>query len=378
MAASTSTGTPSWLGAVNDRVGLSALLDHGPLTRIGICEIVGVSKPTASLMMSRLIAAGVVEEQGLRAGAPGRNAVLYAARLDRPLGVAVDLDAHELRASVVDAAGGEHPVVRRALPRGASERSAEREIARAIDDACAADSADPAEVRTVCVGIPGYVDPGGRGELFTETLPGWPVHGLHDRLEQALGRTVYIENDVNLAAIAERRHGAGLDHREFALLWLGNGVGAAFDLSGELYRGTYGGAGEIGFLPVPAAAVEIDPDARTVQDLVGGAAVRRVIAGDRPTADERERLAERIAWAALPLLATLDPGCLVLAGPNAALGGPELAAAVEAAVRRISRWYPTVLATGVIVDPVLAGAREFLRGRVREQLLDTVARVAVA
>ncbi|WP_350347160.1 ROK family transcriptional regulator [Agromyces sp. G08B096] len=378
MAATTAQGTPSWLGAVNDRVGLAALLDHGPLTRIGICELVGVSKPTASLMMSRLIAAGVVEEQGTRTGTPGRSAVLYAARLDRPLGVAVDLDAHELRAAVVDAAGTDHPVVRRPLAEDPAERSAEREIAQAIADACAAAGSDPDAVRTVCIGIPGYVDPGGAGELFTETLPGWPSTGLRDRLEEALGRRVLIENDVNLAAIAERRRGAGLDHQEFALLWLGNGVGASFDLGGELYRGTFGGAGEIGFLPVSADAGALDPTARSLQDLVGGRAVAALTGGAAPTAEQLDALAERIAHAALPLLAVLDPGCLVLAGPTAALGGAPLAAAVESAIRRISRWYPAVLATGVTTDPVLAGAREFLRNRVRDDLLDTVARLAVS
>ena len=49
MTANSATGTPAWLGAVNDRAGLAVLLEHGPLTRNRICELVGVSKPTASL-----------------------------------------------------------------------------------------------------------------------------------------------------------------------------------------------------------------------------------------------------------------------------------------------------------------------------------------
>ncbi|WP_165314424.1 ROK family transcriptional regulator [Agromyces protaetiae] len=292
-------GTPSWLGAVNDRVGLAALLDHGPLTRIGICEIVGVSKPTASLMMTRLIAAGVVEERGTVAGSPGRNAVVYAARLDRPLGVAIDIDAHELRAAVVDAAGTAHPVVRTTLPSETSERDAVREVERAILDASQAAGTEASEVRTVVIGTAGYVDPGGRGELFTETLPNWPQTGLRDTLESALERTVYIENDVNLAAIAEREFGAGREHAEFALLWLGNGVGASFDLSGELYRGTFGGAGEIGFLSVPAEALALAPDAHTLQDLVGGDAVEELRA-DASGPEFVDALAKRIALAVLP------------------------------------------------------------------------------
>ncbi|MFF2370159.1 ROK family protein [Agromyces sp. NPDC058110] len=392
MAANT-PGTPSWLGAVNDRAGLSVLLDHGPLTRNRICELVGVSKPTASQMMSRLLQLGAVEEQGLLAGSAGRAAVVYAARTDRRVGVALDLDAFELRATVVDAAGTDRPVVRMPLPRDPTARSAVEEVRRAIDAASEAAGTSPDAVHTVCLGIPGYVDPGAGGELFSETLPGWPVRGLRTILEDDLGRTVLIENDVNLAALAEREFGAAVGGDVFALLWLGNGVGASFDVAGDLHRGSYGGAGEIGFLPVSSEASALDPAARTVQDLVGGRAVallaqRHGIDADGfhaarealadPGADDARRavfddLAERVAHIALPVIATLDPRLIVLAGPTANLGGDAFAQAVAGGIRRISRWYPEVRATSVEGDAVLRGARSLLGSRVREELLDSVA-----
>ena len=398
MTSNSATGTPSWLGAVNDRAGLAVLLEHGPLTRNRICELVGVSKPTASQMMSRLLAAGVIEEQGRTSGSAGRSAVVYAARSDRPLGVALDLDAFELRATVVDATGDERPVVRIPLPRDPTERSAVDEVAHAIDEASAAAGTDPAVVHSVCIGIPGYVDPGESGELFSETLPGWPVRGLRRILEDELGRAVHVENDVNLAALAERQHGAGADSDVFALLWLGNGVGASFDVAGDLHRGTFGGAGEIGFLPLSVEASATDPAAHSVQDLVGGRAVAllarrhgidasgyhaaRAALAEPDAAAARERvfhdLAERVAHVALPLLAILDPGHLVLAGPSASLGGPAFASEVGRCIRRISRWYPEVVATAVDGDPVLRGARFLLAGTVREELLDTVASVSLA
>ncbi|MFF2273274.1 ROK family protein [Agromyces sp. NPDC058136] len=394
-----SQGTPSWLGAVNDRVGLSALLDHGPLTRNRICELVGVSKPTASMMMTRLIAAGVVEESGQVAGSPGRNAALYKARTDRPLGVAIALDAFRLRARVVDAAGGDRPVVTIDLPRDPAERSAVDEVAAAIRAASEAAGTDPRVVHTVCIGTAGYVDPRGDGQLFSETLPGWPTTGLRDVLERELGVTVFVENDVNLAALAERQTGAGEGRDVFALLWLGNGVGTSFDVAGDLHRGSFGGAGELGFLPLSVQAHALDPKAETSTDLVGAAAIRRVAAAhrvagvdpstadlasilaaiaDSPSADAIiDEFGERIAHISLPLLATLDPGLLVLAGPTAAIGGTRLADAVEREIRRLSRWYPEVVATHVEGDAVLQGAHAFLTAKVREELLSKVARLAV-
>lgn len=386
-------GTPSWLGAVNDRAGLAVLLDHGPLTRNRICELVGVSKPTASQMMSRLLQVGAIEEQGLLAGAAGRAAVVYAARTDRRVGVALDLDAFELRATVVDAAGTDRPMVRMPLPRDPTARSAVEEVRRAIDEASAAAGTSPDAVHTVCLGIPGYVDPGAGGELFSETLPGWPVRGLRAILEDDLGRTVLIENDVNLAAVAERESGAAAGRDVFVLLWLGNGVGASFDVAGDLHRGSFGGAGEIGFLPVSSEANAIDPAARTVQDLVGGRAVallaqrhgidadgfhaaREALAAPEAEAARSavfDDLALRVAHVALPVIATLDPGLVVLAGPTANLGGEPFAQAVAAGIRRISRWYPEVRATTVEGDAVLRGAKSLLGSRVREELLDSVA-----
>ncbi len=398
MTANSSTGTPSWLGAVNDRAGLAVLLEHGPLTRNRIRELVGVSKPTASQMMARLLAGGFIEERGRTSGSQGRTAVVYGARTDRPLGVALDLDAFELRATVVDATGAERPVIRFDLPHDPTERSPVDEVTRAIDDACDAAGTDPDAVHSVCIGIPGYVDPGETGELFSETLPGWPARGLRRILEDGLHRSVLIENDVNLAALAEREYGEGSDADVFVLLWLGNGVGASFDVAGDLHRGSFGGAGEVGFLPLSVDAAATDPTARTVQDLVGGRAVAQLArrhgldaGGYHPTraalaepGAEAVRdavfhdLAERVAHVALPLLATLDPALLVLAGPSSSLGGAAFASEVGRGIRRISRWSPEVVATGVDQDPVLRGARLLLAGRVREELLDTVASVSLA
>ena len=81
-----------------------------------------------------------------------------------------------------------------------------------------------------------------------------------------------MDNDVNLAAVAERQRGVGRDADGFALLWLGQeGLGLAIDIGGTLIRGARGGAGEIGYMPLYA------PDSPhrklDLQDLFGGAAI---------------------------------------------------------------------------------------------------------
>ena len=71
-------GTPRVLRAMNDRAALDLLLEHGPLSRTRIGKLTGLSKPTASQLLARLEAAGLVLATGTSEGRPGPSAQLYA------------------------------------------------------------------------------------------------------------------------------------------------------------------------------------------------------------------------------------------------------------------------------------------------------------
>jgi predicted NBD/HSP70 family sugar kinase len=360
------------------------LLEHGPLTRNGIGQLSGLSKPTASLIVSRLEGAGLIQVVGEISGGRGPNAVSYGVRPDRVLGVAVDINESVIRSTVVDAHGTDHPVVETPIL-GDDDRSAVADLRGAIDAASLASATSPSAVRLVCVGVQGSVDPRADELSFIDTLPGWPRTGVRRQLEAFLGRTVHIENDVNLAAIAERSEGAGAGSSSFALLWMDDGLGLAVDLGGTVHRGAAGGAGEIGYLAVPRVATGIDPDANDLQDLIGGPAViaiaaRHGITGtdaqgiSRALADHPARaavfaeLAPRIALGVIPVLAILDPDIVVIGGPIGAAGGDLLAGLVRTEIERNQPWRPRVRGSAVAGHPVLRGARETLLHRVRERL----------
>jgi glucokinase len=59
-----------------------------------------------------------------------------------------------------------------------------------------------------------------------------------------------VDNDVNVIAVAEKVYGAGRDYASFVCLALGTGVGGAIVESGQLVRGAFGGAGELGHVSV--------------------------------------------------------------------------------------------------------------------------------
>jgi glucokinase len=103
------------------------------------------------------------------------------------------------------------------------------------------------------VGAPGMVDRDGRLR-FAPNLP--QGHGVNWRRligERLPGRAVVIENDANLAALAEYRLGAGRGYRHLVMVTLGTGIGGGIIVDGEVQVGAHGFAGEIGHMVVDSA-----------------------------------------------------------------------------------------------------------------------------
>ncbi|MFZ4896665.1 ROK family transcriptional regulator [Plantibacter sp. Mn2098] len=400
MSDRTLRGTPSWLRSTNDRTALELLLEHGELTRLRLGELSGLSKPTASQMVQRLETAGLIHTVGTVSAGRGPSAASYAVRTDRTLGVAIDVTPTLIRSVIVDASGTEYPIT--ITPTVDGERSAVADIVEAIAAATTAADIDPATVRLVNVAVQGSYDADTDELAFAESMPGWQSEGIRAVLEAATGRIVHLDNDVNLAAIAERATGVCADAASFALLWMGDGLGLAVDLAGTLHRGASGGAGEIGYLPVTREASAFDPAADDLQDLIGPDAVTRIAhrttgsaAPEAITPADYEaalelltsgpareaiiaELAPRIAMGIVPVLALLDPQRVVLGGPTGAAGGDALAHAVGEHIVRSTRWRPRVVASSVERLPVLHGARDVLIGELRARLFDEVDRIAVA
>ncbi|MGO1850623.1 ROK family transcriptional regulator [Microbacterium sp.] len=369
-------GTSTWLRARNDRAALRLLLQHGQLTRTQLGELSGMSKPTAGQMLTRLERAELVHRVGHVSGSRGPTAVSYGVRADRLTGVAVSMHAETIQAVVVDALDTEHPTVD--IPVTGVDRSPEQDIRAAIEAASRAAQIDAKTVAVAAVGVQAAVWRDRDGLSLTDTLPGWPAEGARARIEAALHVDVTLENDVNLATMAERASGVAQHASSFALLWLGDGIGVGVDLEGVIHRGASGRAGEIGYLPL----VEADgPAGRTdTTDLLGGPAVVALLEGEGPAryADRVSDLAadpsaigilaDRVALALDPVLAILDPAMVVLGGPTCRAAGESLSALVASRLSAAAHPELEVQLSDIEVSPVLLGARQVLIEQIRTRL----------
>ncbi|WP_062215633.1 ROK family transcriptional regulator [Streptomyces sp. NBRC 109706] len=384
------TATPRTARVINDRAVLELLAEHGALTAPRLRELTGLSRPSVADLLGRLNREGLVTVVG-EAGAdrPGPNAKVYGLIPDRAHVAALDVRTEGVTLALADLTGetvasatlpldrpttppdgagsGRHPMVDAVLTTLAGERR----------------RAGVRELHTVVLGAPGLADPATGALRPSDGLPAWHRE-LLVALRGTLDAPVLLENEVNLAGIAEHRLGAVQDVDTYVLLWLGASVGAAVVLDGALRRGASGGAGEVGFLPVPGtggvpSAADCDrgfhglaasaavralarrhglPAAGAQGDEVAGAEalVRRAVADDGgQAAGFLDELAGQIALGAAAVTAVLDPGFLVLGGEVGRAGGAALARRVAERLGAVSPLETEVRASTVTGSAVLGG-----------------------
>jgi len=374
-------GTPSLLRELNDRAALELLLADGPLTRAQLSERTGVSKVTVSQVLARLEDRGLVMTAGEQAGGRGPNAALYAVVPSSAYVAGLYVEQDLVSAAVADVTGRRLANVS-VDPNGADDPVGM--VRDAIGRACQSAGIGFSALSAVVIGSPGVLDPRTGAPRIAVNLPTWH-EGVPDALREVLHTPVVIENDVNLAAMAERADGAAAGLDDYAFVWLGTGLGLAAVIDGRVRRGAGGAAGEIGWMPVhgaPLPAGNEHPGKAGLQALAGGLAVHTLAAehgfGGATPADAvaaavadlardphaaaakafLDDLAHRVAIGVAAVCSVLDPGLVVLGGPVGEAGAAELADRVATEIPRLCLARPAVRPTSVPGEPVLRGAMQ--------------------
>ena len=112
--------------------------------------------------------------------------------------------------------------------------------------------ATDAAITACALGLAVAVDPRTGRLRSIHNLPGLAGLDIGEALGRRLGVRVTVENDANLAALAEGRAGAAVGVRDYVFVAIGTGIGMGVVMDGRLRRGWRGMAGEAGFLPVGA------------------------------------------------------------------------------------------------------------------------------
>ncbi len=332
---------------------LRSLIDGGPRSRAVLAQEIGLTKGTVSSLVADLLERDLVEELATaRDGRVGRPSTDVSAtgRGIGGLGLAIDVDV--VAATVMDLTGEIRAHRQHRADNAASGSGPVIERLRTVTIDALAD-AEAQGMR--CIGgtlaVPGLVDPA-TGTLFVAPNLHWfdaDLAAAVDRIGLPDQFAVTFDNEANLGALAELRHGAGRGLSSFVYVSGGRGIGAGIVLDGRLVRGGHGFAGELGHLAV-------DPDGRPCT--CGATGCLETIAGLRSNADD-DTVARALAIALRSVVHLIDPEAVVLGGTFADRG-KDFADTVRAQLNTAvlgARWSPyEVLPSQLATDAALVGA----------------------
>jgi glucokinase len=200
--------------------------------------------------------------------------------------IGVDAGGTKLLGGVVDEGLVVHHRVHRTW-RGADRQETLDIFVESVEEVRAA----APDVDAVGFGIPALVEQRTGVSAWSTHLP---LEGVpfRDLMSERLGLPVHVDNDANVAMLAEHRHGAAAGRSHAAMVLLGTGIGGGLLLDGRIYRGATGVGAELGHLVV-------DYDGPDCQGACPGRGCLEVMASGSTIGREAERLARERPASAL-------------------------------------------------------------------------------
>ena len=373
---------------------LALIMENGPISRTGLARLSQLSKPTVSAQVESLIRKRLVLETG--AGESGRRGGKKPTQLEfnadyGSLAVG-EIDPLEIRLAVTDLKGA--MIAQAQFPTEAQLGAAsvtgrlKHGLGKLLKQ-----SGRTEQLCQIAIAAPGRVDVRHGVILEAGNIFNWENVPIADSLATVFKAPVHVDNDLNLAALAEMNYGAAEGVEDFVLVCHHTGIGCGVVLGGKLHRGSNWAAGEIAHLVLdlsqagknwnPRGYLELQVSADRLSERIhrgqalhkmlprfmdgGGelAALFRVWKHGHAAAGKIVTdLVLHLGIAIAHIAATYDPSLIVLQGEIF----PPLLEDIEQVVRRTLPWQPRRAVSRLGKDAALRGAIVAARALAHEEI----------
>jgi predicted NBD/HSP70 family sugar kinase len=366
---------------INEQLVLDFVHDRGQTSRTEIAAGLGLSAATVSRIVRRLAAVGYVrEEPGASTGGRPRTAVAFNARSGCVIGI--DLGGTKCHGVLADLNGGVLAEDMRPTNQDVGPFTTLVEI---IEHLSTAPERGATPVTGLAVGVPAIIDPTS-GVAIGGPNVRWQGFPIVSALSERVHIPFIVDNDVNLAALGHAWRGDARGVRDFAVVNLGTGIGAAVVADGRLLRGHASSAGEIGFMVLERAGLR---DGRTgdlgaFETMASGPALARIAeqvlasssgrsalrehrpptpaqvfaaaeAGDRVARTVVDAMVDHVAMALIALGSVTDPDVVILDGAVGRALAPY-AGTIQALVDRHLATAPRIIVSSLREGATALGA----------------------
>jgi predicted NBD/HSP70 family sugar kinase len=297
-----------------------------------------LSAPTVSTIVDKLLARGILIEVSTAPSSGGRPPVLLS--VDPKAGYVIGIKLRgdglttvvcDLAAQIVATQELHVPLVGDPV---AAIHAVEVEVRRALRIA----KVPRSKVLGVGIGLSGIIETSSGTCNFSHLLQ-WRDVELAEPLRRRLDMPVWVDNDVNTLAVAEKWAGDAHDARDFVTLTVGRGIGLGIVIDRSLYRGANGATGEFGHMIVEPGGSKCECGRfGCLEAMVGEDALRRrvgerhgrelsrdelialVVAGDEATLEVIESAGRKLGLAVANMITLLNPEMLIICGEGTELG----------------------------------------------------------
>lgn len=213
-----------------------------PITQADIARQTGLAPATVSNIVRELAAGGLLEvEPG-----SGRRGTTVALARSAGLVAGIDFGHSHVAVAIGDLTGSLLAEERHRLNAGHPHTEGLDRAHELLEQLLERAGLDRSAIRTLGMGLPAPMTAG--VVRSSAILPGWVGVNAPDAARERFGAEVHIDNDANLGALAEHRHGIARGHDSSVFVKVSSGVGAGIVLEDRLFHGSGGTAGEIGHL----------------------------------------------------------------------------------------------------------------------------------
>jgi predicted NBD/HSP70 family sugar kinase len=226
---------------------LHLLLREDGISRVELSRMTGLTKTTVSAIIKGFKDSGIVEESNqIFTGNIGKSPIPLHIRADAVYTIGVHLSRQRVEALLMDArmniittnTGEDYT---RLGPEGIIDS-----LFININKIMGYAKKKEIDIGAIGIGIPGPLDAQSGVVKQPPKLKGWKDIPLGSIVQKEYGIPVWIENDANVCALAEKWLGSGKNIHNFICILLNEGIGAGVIINDELYQGTYDFVGEIG------------------------------------------------------------------------------------------------------------------------------------
>jgi predicted NBD/HSP70 family sugar kinase len=231
---------------------LDLIRSSGPISRVELAELTGLTQATISTVVRELLADGVISETGRGESTGGKPRMRLEINPASRLGIGVHIGQDYITYIVADLAG---TVVGRKRVDGPGDASPVTVVARMADDIeslIVGLNLDRDSIVGMGLAIPGPVDRIDGTVRGVPALMGWTEFPIRKALATTTGLQCEFDNDATAAAIGEYWLGATVDYGSYASVYMGSGIGAGIVIDGTIYHGLSANVGEIGHVTVDA------------------------------------------------------------------------------------------------------------------------------